>query len=152
MNKVASLLRLEFLPTSTDLALLVLRLWVGGSLLALHGWSKLSGFKKMAGGFPDPLKIGHQNSLILSVMGEVLCPILIVLGLFTRVGALGSAINMAVAFFLVHRGKLTGQGSGEMACLYLAAFVVILIAGSGRFAVDGKSSKGASRKPKPSKE
>lgn len=152
MKKIASLFRLEFLPTNTDLALLVLRLWAGGSLLALHGWSKLIGFQKMSGGFPDPLKIGHRNSLLLALVGEVVCPLLIVLGLFTRFGALGSAINMSVAFFLIHRGKLVGQGSGEMAFLYLGTFLVLLIAGSGRFALDGKGAKSSSRKPKPSNE
>src|SRR4051812_44803032 len=80
MKKFASILRLDFVPASTDLGLLVLRLWLGLSLLLLHGWTKLSTFQQMAGKFPDPLKIGHQNSLILAIVGEVFCPILIVLG------------------------------------------------------------------------
>jgi putative oxidoreductase len=152
MKKLASVLRLDFLPASSDAGLLVLRLWLGLSLLILHGWLKLSGFQKMAGSFFDPLKIGHRNSLTLSIIGEVVCPILIVLGLFTRLGALGSAINVAVAFSMIHHFKLSGSGSGELAYIYLCGFIVILIAGPGRFALDGKSSKGASRRPKPSKE
>ncbi|HEV8541234.1 MAG TPA: DoxX family protein, partial [Verrucomicrobiae bacterium] len=113
MKKLASILRLDFLPASSDVALLVLRLWLGLSLLLLHGWTKLSTFQKMSGGFPDPLKIGHRNSLILAIVGEVVCPILVVLGLFTRFGALGSMINMSTAFFFVHKLKLSGPGSGE---------------------------------------
>ncbi len=153
MKKLASILRLDFVPTSGDLSLLVLRLWFGLSLLVLHGWTKLSTFGKMAGGFPDPLKIGHRNSLILSMVGEVLCPLLITLGLFTRFGALGSAINMSVAFFLIHKGALkAGPGSGELAFLYLGGFLVLFLAGPGRFALDAGSHGAAPKKYKPAKD
>jgi len=99
MKKFASILRLDFLPASIDVGLLVLRLWLGLSLLLLHGLDKARNFQKMSGGFPDPLHLGHAQSLILSMVGEVLCPVLIILGLFTRLGALGSMINMMTAFF-----------------------------------------------------
>ena len=153
MKKFASILRLDFVPASTDVGLLVLRLWLGLSLLLLHGWTKLSTFHQMAGKFPDPLKIGHQNSLILAIVGEVVCPILIVLGLFTRFGALGSAINMSVAFFLVHNHSLKmGPGSGELAYVYLAGFVALFLAGPGKFSLDAKGGGGAPKKIKPAKE
>ena len=153
MKKLGSILRLDFVPASVDAGLLVLRLWTGLSLLLLHGWTKLSTFQQMASKFPDPLGVGHRTSLTLALVGEVLCPILLVLGLFTRFGALGAAINMSVAFFLVHKGKLTGQGSGEMAFIYLASFVVLLVAGPGKFALDGSSGKSsAPKKPKPAKD
>ena len=57
MKKFASILRLEFLPASADVGLLVLRLWVGLSLLLLHGLDKVRNFQKMSGGFPDPLHV-----------------------------------------------------------------------------------------------
>jgi len=150
MKKIASILRLEFLPTSVDLGLLFLRLWLGASLLILHGWGKLIDYKKLSSGFPDPLKIGHQPSLTLALVGEVLCSILLILGLFTRFAALGSAITMTVAFFLVHQMALKGPRSGELAFIYLAGFVTIILAGPGRFALDGKTS--APKKPRPPKE
>jgi len=150
MKKIASILRLDFLPTSVDLGLLVLRVWLGASLLILHGWGKLIDYKNLSRTFSDPLKIGHQASLILALVGEVLCPVLLILGLFTRFAALGSAITMAVAFFLVHQTALKGGRSGELAFIYLAGFVIILLAGPGRFALDGKTS--APKKPRPPKE
>jgi putative oxidoreductase len=51
---------------------------------------------------------------------------------------------MSVAFFLVHKMALKGPGSGELAFTYLAAFVVLLLAGPGRFALDAKWAKGRS--------
>jgi uncharacterized membrane protein YphA (DoxX/SURF4 family) len=45
---------------------------------------------------------------------------------------------MGVAFFMVHGGKLSGDGSGEMAVLYALAFLVTLVAGAGRYSIDRK--------------
>ena len=131
------ILRLEFLPASPDASLLALRLWLGLTLLLNHGLGKLMKFGEMASEFPDPLGVGHTPSLVLAVFGEVVCSTLLVLGLFGRFAALGLTVNMAVAFLLVHQAKLAmGPGSGELAFAYLAGFVALLIAGTGRFSLD----------------
>jgi len=70
MRTLRRILNLEFLPTSVDLGLLVLRLWLGLSLLGLLGWTKLSTFGEMSGKFPDPLGIGHPGSLGLQFSGS----------------------------------------------------------------------------------
>ena len=143
--KILRLLQLDFLPRSTDAGLLVLRLWFGLSLLLLHGWSKLTGFSEMARKFPDPLGIGSPTSLALAVFAEVICALLIALGLFTRGAAAVLAINMVTAFFLVHKGALSGPGSGELAFVYLAGWVALLIGGAGRFSLDTKLTSGPSK-------
>ena len=151
MKTLQRILRLDFLPANVDLGLLILRVWMGLSLLVLHGWGKLTRFEEMSGKFADPLGIGTKASLSLAVVGEVVGPILLVLGLYTRLGALISMTTMAVAFFIQHHGVLKGPGSGELAFIYMAGFAVLLVAGGGRFAVDGKNGKGRSNsdsKPK----
>jgi len=45
--------------------------------------------------------------------------------------------NMAVAFFIVHQSALSGEHNGELAFIYLAGYVALLIAGPGRFSADG---------------
>jgi putative oxidoreductase len=150
MKKIISLLRLDFLPENVDLALLLLRVWLGASLLLLHGWAKLSTFQKMSGNFSDPLGIGSQASLSLAVFGEVFCAFFLIIGFFARTAALGCAITMGVAFFMVHEAALKGGRSGELAFIYLAGFLAILIAGPGRFAVAGSGrGKSAGKRPKP---
>lgn len=132
-------LQLSFIPASPDLALLLLRLWYATPLLLIHGWSKLVGFSNMAGSFPDPLGVGPRNSLILALVGEVLCPVLMILGLFTRLAALGTAITMGVAFWGVHQLSLKGEHNGELAYVYLGVFLALLFAGAGRFSLDARS-------------
>ncbi len=131
-------LQLNFLPVGTDLALLLARIWFGASMLVLHGWGKLTGFGKLAENFPDLFGIGKTPTAALAVFGEVVCAALLVAGLFTRVAAAGLAVTMGVAFFMAHGGKLTGQGNGELAFLFLGAYVVLFLTGGGKFAVDAK--------------
>jgi putative oxidoreductase len=137
--------------SSANCALLVLRLWLGLTILLNHGWGKLSKFQSMSGSFADPLGIGHTASLSLAVFAEVVAALLLILGLFTRFGALVLSINMAVAFIKVHHLALKGDHSGELAFIYLAGFIAILLAGPGRFSLDSKvfAAKAAPAKSKP---
>jgi putative oxidoreductase len=138
MASVSRLLTLKFLPVYPDLALLVMRLWFGGLLVLLHGWMKISMWGPMSQRFADPFGIGSPASLALSIFAEAVCASLIALGLFTRFAAVVCIINMTTAFLTAHGGRLTGAQNGELAFLYLGAFVVLLLAGPGRFSVDGR--------------
>jgi putative oxidoreductase len=119
-----------------DVGLLVLRVWLGLAMLLLHGWGKLQGMADKAGSFPDPLGVGPAMSLNLVVFAEVLCALLLVVGLASRFALVPLVITMAVAFFVIHGGALSGERSGEMAFLYLGGFLALLIAGPGRYSLD----------------
>lgn len=131
-------LQLNFIPGSADAGLLILRLWVGLSMAVLHGWGKLTNFSAYSGKFADPFGIGPSASLALVVFAELVCAVFIALGLFTRLSALILGFTMAVAFKLGHGMKLSGEGNGEVAFLFLGACVALLVAGAGRFSVDAK--------------
>jgi putative oxidoreductase len=133
------LINLGFLPPSADFGLLVLRLWFGLSIFVIHGLAKIQNLGGTVAMFRD--KMGFHPALgTAAVLSESLCAILIAIGLATRLAATFLAITMAVAFIKVHRMVLT-QGdphSGEMAFLYLGAFVTLMFAGAGKFSVDAK--------------
>lgn len=135
----------------TSLSLFVLRVWLGANMLINHGWGKLTKFNDLASGFPDPLKVGHTASLALVVFAEALCSALLILGLFTRFAALVLAVNVGVAFFIVHKATLKGEHSGELAFIYLAGYVVLFLAGAGKLSLDNKlfGAKSGAGKTKP---
>ena len=133
------LLQFRFLPVSPDLALLVLRVWFAVPLLTLHGWGKLANFAERSSRFADPLGIGSPASLALATFAEVLCSVLLVIGFATRFAALACAITVLTAFFHAHGARFTGQGNGELPFMYAGAFIVLLLAGGGRYSVDGKA-------------
>jgi putative oxidoreductase len=137
---------------AANLGLLLLRVWFGLSMLVLHGWPKLVGFSEKSKFFPDPLGVGSPTSLVLAILAEVVCSALIVVGLFGRLAALAWAGTMMMAFTHIHRVALSGENSGELAFLYLAASVVLLVAGSGGISLDARLfGKRAADAPVPAK-
>ncbi|HEY7978629.1 MAG TPA: DoxX family protein [Rhizomicrobium sp.] len=124
-----------------DFGKLVLRLTLGGLLLC-HGVHKiLTGIdpiRDMIGAhhLPDYLAFGVYA-------GEVLAPVLIILGLFSRVGGALVVLNMIVAILLVHTGMLVGlndQGGYvlETQAFYLFGGLAVALLGAGRIAVGGE--------------
>lgn len=142
-------------PATVNLALFVLRVWVGLQMLLLHGLDKLKHFDQKSSGFIDPFHIGHGTSLALSVFAEVVVSVLVILGLFTRGSALVLGINMTVAFVVFHKGVLTGDKNGELALMFLLAYIVLFLAGPGSFSADqalfGKGDKPAKSSSNPPK-
>jgi putative oxidoreductase len=117
-----------------DIGLLNLRIFVGGFMLVAHGWGKLAGFGELAGKFPDPIGVGSTLSLALAVFAEVLCALLIMIGLGTRFAAVPLLITMLVAAFIVHADDPWGKK--EFALLYAIPFLTLIFTGGGRFAVE----------------
>jgi putative oxidoreductase len=129
-------------PTK-DIGLLLLRVAFAGAMLT-HGWPKL--LKLIAGGeirFPDPFSITPTASLALTVFGEFVAPILIIIGLKTRLSAIPAAFTMAVAFFYIHASDPFGDK--EMAFVYFIAFTAIALLGGGKISIDGILSKNKRR-------
>ncbi len=115
--------------------LLVLRIGFSAGMLT-HGWPKMQKLLNMGDiQFPDPLGIGALPSLILAVLGEIVFPVLVIIGFKTKLSAIPVAITMAVAFFIVHGGD--SFKNREMSFLYLVGFVVIACVGAGRYSIDG---------------
>ena len=119
--------------SATDWASLILRLTFGLLMLS-HGIPKM--MKLMNGNmeFGDPIGIGVPASLTLAVFSEVVCSVLIVSGLWTRLALIPLIITMAVAVFVVHIND--ALGTMEPALLYLLSYCALFLLGSGTFSID----------------
>lgn len=118
-----------------ELGLLVLRV-VPSLLMITHGYPKFQNLMSGDIKFGDPIGIGASPSLFLAVVGELVCPIIIILGFKTRWAALPAAITMAVAAFIAHASDPLQKK--ELALLYLTFFVVIMLVGPGKYSFDRK--------------
>ncbi|QKN82567.1 DoxX family protein [Scandinavium goeteborgense] len=127
--------------TGDDLGKLLLRLAVGG-LMLFHGLHKLfhgvDGISGMlvAKGLPGFIAYGV-------LIGEVVAPCLIVLGILTRPAALVLALTMVVAWLMVGTGKTfaldaVGAWAIESLVYYFIGALAIVCLGAGRYAL-GKS-------------
>lgn len=120
---------------NTDLALLVLRVTFGLSMIYGHGYGKLMRlFSGEEIKFMDPFGIGPEASLALVVFAEVICAGLITIGLFTRLATTPLIIAMGVAVFVAHGGDEFAKV--EKALLYLMTFVALSISGAGNYSID----------------
>lgn len=115
------------------IGLALLRILPSGFMLT-HGYPKFQNLIRGNTNSPDPLSIGSAPTLFLTVIGEFICPLLIIIGYKTRWAAIPSAITMAIAAFLVHASDPFAKK--ELALLYLTCFVVIFLLGPGKYSVD----------------
>jgi len=122
-----------------DIGKLLLRLTVG-ILMLLHGIAKLrfgvSGIEGllMAQGLPAFIAWGVY-------IGEVLAPLLVIVGYHARTGAWVMALTMVVAIGLAHPGdvltlnKFGGWGI-ELQAFFLLNAVAVALLGPGRYAIN----------------
>jgi putative oxidoreductase len=126
------------------IGLLLLRVSFSAAMLT-HGIPKLL---KLIDGeavkFVSLFGLGETPTLILAVLGEVVFPILVLIGLRTRLTAFPVAVTMAVALFAIHWGDPFKDQ--EMAFLYLAAFATLVLTGGGNYGVDALIGKSTRRK------
>lgn len=119
---------------STDLVLAMFRVFMGLSLMLVHGASKIpvsESFITHIGslGFPAPALVAWAAAL-----SEYIGALLLALGLFTRPASLLIAITMFAAAFVSHAGD--SFAIAEKAYLYLATGLLFGVLGSGRYGMD----------------
>ena len=129
---------------SDDGGKLLLRLTIG-VLLLMHGIAKLqSGVGSIAGmltanGMPAALAY-------LVFVGEILAPLALILGVFTRISAIVIVVNMLFAIGLAHMGQLftltkSGGWGIELQALFLFPALSIALLGPGRFSLQSPGSR-----------
>lgn len=122
-----------------DTGKLILRLTLG-ILILLHGVAKLmngiGGIQGMVTGMGMPAFFAYGV-----FAGEVLGPLLLIIGFYARVGAALIAINMIFAIVLAHTDELTSltQNGGwalELQGMFLATAVALMLMGPGRIGIN----------------
>ena len=131
-----ALLGLGFIPLDADLGLLLLRVSFAALMVVFHGWEKLMTARRQFHTFPNLIGIGSELSYVLVVWLEVFGAVLIALGLFTRLHALGLAFTMFIAWLVWHKRRFTGSNAGEMAFAYMFGYLLLFLAGAGRYSLD----------------
>ena len=125
---------MERITKYTPEVLSIVRIVIG-LLFLEHGSAKLLGF-------PHPPSPAPAMMTLLWVQGviELVGGLLLAIGLFTRPVAFILAGDMAVAYFMAHAPKnfFPLINGGDAAVLYCFVFLLIFVAGPGRWSVDDK--------------
>ncbi|MFO0749723.1 MAG: DoxX family protein [Myxococcota bacterium] len=121
---------------------------VAGLLFACHGMQKLFGIWTTQ---PMPA-VGTE--IWFAGLIELVCGLLVAVGLFTRIAAFLASGEMAVAYFQGHfKGDFADWhwvpvvNQGELAVLYCFIFLAFALGGAGIFALDGLFHRRAGPRP-----
>ena len=112
-----------------------------GLLFASHGGQKILGFPPGGHGMPT------ETMGILGAWIELICGLLIAVGLLTRLAAFIASGEMAVAYFMVHAPNhfFPIVNKGESAVFYCWFFFFAIFYGAGLWSIDALLSKGKAR-------
>ncbi len=122
-----------FTTAQKDLGILVLRVGVSLMMIFPHGLGKLLSFSDKMDVFPDPLGISSPVSMAGAVFSEVICSLMIILGIKTRWFATPALFTMLVAAFVVHAND--PWNIKEKALLYALMYLVLIFTGGGKYSV-----------------
>lgn len=125
-----------------DVGLLIIRIVIGGTMLAFHG------IPKVLKGVENWEKIGsamHNIGITFmtpawgfaAIIAECVGAALIILGLFTRPTALVLAFTMLIAFIShLSKGDTLAASSHPLELMFI--FIALAIAGAGKYSIDKK--------------
>ncbi|MFV3415111.1 DoxX family protein [Pseudomonas nitroreducens] len=116
---------------SGALALLFMRVSAALLLLQVHGLPKLLHWQSELKHIEDPFGFGAAPTLALAVFAEVLCPLLLILGVFARLACLPVIAVLLVALLFVH--PQWSLEEGQFAWWMLILFAGLALAGPGRY-------------------
>ena len=127
---------------SDDMGKIILRFTLG-FLMLLHGYSKLVNgidgiiMRLVNDGFPELLAYGVY-------VGEIIAPIMIIMGLFTRISSAIYAFTMFFAIYIAHSSDVftinekSGGSVIELQLLFMFVAIALMFLGAGKYSVDKK--------------
>ena len=114
---------------SVPLGLLFFRVSAALLLLQIHGLPKLLNWSTELQRIEDPFGLGPTLTLAMAVFAEVLCPILLILGIFARLACLPVLAVLGVALLVVHPEWTLEEA--QFAWLFAVLFAGLAITGPG---------------------
>ncbi len=127
-----------------SVGLLLARIAAGGLMFVAHGLPKALDYASISPSFVDPFKLTSKTSLMVVIAAECVAALFVLLGLATRIAAIPLALHAgisAVYVQIIQQKADLHAPELEVMCLYTGLFLLIGLAGPGRFSVDQTLSK-----------
>lgn len=118
---------------SLPLGLLFLRVSAAVLLLQIHGLPKLLNWSTELQRIEDPFGLGATLTLAMAVFAEVICPVLLIVGVFARLACLPVLAVLGVALVVVHPQWSLEQA--QFAWLFTVLYAGLAITGPGAWAI-----------------
>lgn len=133
------LLSTKSVKNASEWTALMLRFGVGFIMLP-HGIMKIKNFDAISENFVSFLGVSPSISLALAIFAEVVCSILLIMGLFTRL----ATIPLIITTFMIMRVKnfdIFWNTDNEIVLAFAVTYFAILLLGPGKHSFDNLLSK-----------
>lgn len=121
------------------LSLLVFRIAVATELMLAHGLKKIGVGVADAERVPNPLHLPENVNQLFATTANLFFPVLVILGLFTRLAVLPTLAVTLTGYFVVHwNDSLMGK---DMPFMYSLAFLLLFSFGPGKYSIDNFINK-----------
>ena len=119
---------------TVSLGLLFFRIAVSIELILVHGLKKLGVGVSTAEVVPNPLHLPETLNQIFATTANVILPLFVIFGLLTRLAVLPILAVTLTGYFVVHGNSPLSER--DIPFMYSISFLLLLIAGSGKYSVD----------------
>ncbi|CAN1573216.1 COG2259 Predicted membrane protein [Flavobacteriaceae bacterium] len=117
-----------------DAALLFFRVAIASELIIAHGLKKIGIGVVIAEIVPNPLGLPEAINQAFATSANIIMPLFIVLGLFTRIATLPILAVTVTGYFVVHfNDPLLIK---DIPFMYSVSFLLIAITGAGKYSLD----------------
>jgi|SRR6056297_2585083 len=122
--------------TDKDKSLLIFRMLAAFAIIKAHGIPKILHFQETLQHIPDPLGLGSTFSAYFAIFTNVLCAILVALGLFTRAAAFFILSLTLTGLLVIHFNDSAKLQDAPL--IYSIVFGYIAYIGAGKYSLDYK--------------
>lgn len=115
-------------------AIFLFRLLISGELIIVHGLKKIGIGIAQAEVVPNPLGLPDMLNQIFATGANLVCPLFIILGLFTRLATIPIVAVTLTGYFVVHGNDSLLER--DIPFMFSVAFLFIMAIGAGRYSLD----------------
>ncbi|HZH97213.1 MAG TPA: DoxX family protein [Flavisolibacter sp.] len=119
---------------SFNIVMLLFRIALSLELIVVHGFKKVGLNVAAAEKIPNPLQLNEALNYTFAVSANLVFPVFVILGLFTRIAILPILAVTVTGYFAVHWNDPLPVK--DMPFMYSLSYLLVLVLGPGRYSID----------------
>jgi len=117
-----------------NIVFLIFRTLLAIQLFRVHGLQKFRLMESHKEIIPNPLGLPYKLNALIAAFSELVVPVLIILGLGTRLAVLPTIAMTAIGYFVIHRKD--SLEVRDIPYMYTISLLLILALGAGKYSLD----------------
>jgi putative oxidoreductase len=133
-DSIKQLLYSDLGSSLSNWAMLTFRVLLSIELFRVHGLKKFKGNNGKPKVVPNPRALPQGLNSLIATISDTVVPVLVILGVFTRLAVLPTIAITAVGYFVVYKND--SPEVRDVPYVYTICFLLLLATGPGRIPLD----------------